>query len=266
MPTGIIYGYKDSAGEICYIGQTINLSLRDRQHRGAKSQFGKLIRRLSISVEGPIVLERVEGSSQYDLRLNLSWAETIWMFRLKTYRPSFGRGFNFCLPYPSDFEGSSKAGAAVAKAIISHEQRVAWGKQGAEQMRKPGSPGYDRFLSGVKCYREKIASDPVLRKKAVSDAQKAGSISLKKFLSVPENRARYEWNRRPTKKQEARKNLGKAFRKLNEDKGHQRKAGLAAGAATKKFASNNPGFFRECTLHREHLRNGLVDFCCSRCS
>jgi NUMOD3 motif len=145
MMTGYIYGYRFS-GRWLYVGQTVDVAKRHKGHLqgpryGSKCKFDGLLDLLSWSGITPIVLETVEGTNLEDLKFNLRFQETIWMFKLKTYYPCFGRGENYAVP--------SKSFALGRRWKLSASQRVAIGNSNRGKKLGPLSPERRAQLSVV---------------------------------------------------------------------------------------------------------------------
>src|ERR1700674_5288114 len=103
-PVAYIYGYRD-AQHWHYVGQARDVARRDKGHLKGNSDFDCTYQIVGPDVLHLVVLEEVTGIDDKDLSFNLRWTETVWMFKCHTYRPSFGRGMNHCLPFDTDYRG-----------------------------------------------------------------------------------------------------------------------------------------------------------------
>jgi hypothetical protein len=142
MNIGYIYGYRErSTGRWLYVGQSLDSVKRDKGHRkGGRSEFDRIYSVVGQdAIEGPVILETVNGIDRKDLSVNLHWQETIWMIRLRTYRWAFdGRGFNRGLPWGSDYESIGRFGALNQ----SREARLRAASSGARRRNELyGNPG-----------------------------------------------------------------------------------------------------------------------------
>jgi hypothetical protein len=110
---GLIYAYPHYVGQVQSIDR---LNVRHKTH--LKKHF---------DWPEPEAVEIVTGVDHRDLLFNLAFQETIWMFKLHTYRPIFSGGLNLALPFAWDRARAGHLGGLIGgkrtKQLHPEEQR-----------------------------------------------------------------------------------------------------------------------------------------------
>jgi hypothetical protein len=186
---GVIYGYP------CYVGQ-VQSGLKKRllgRHTAHLRNHPKWSK--------PVILERVTGKSLPDLIFNLTFQETIWMFKRHTYRPIWGKGFNKVLPFKNNYKNAGLAGAKglVEKRkkdpILDKKIRDFFSKIGLKYGRKNG-------LDLAKRRKKDAVLDKKIRASAGEGGHLAQKILKKKGLGLYDPKVREKGRTISNEKQE----------------------------------------------------------------
>ena len=153
MHTGLIYAYPNYIGQV----QSLNLLRRHRQHLAKHPDWSM-----------PIILEVVDGKSKEDLIFNLAWAETIWMFKLHTYKPVWSAGLNKMLPASKDYEVIGKLGGGIRNMSDKSTKRMMSGTGVTRDARARHKRG---------CKKGGLASAKIVSKRILNDAGRAVLVS-----------------------------------------------------------------------------------------
>ena len=154
MVRGFIYFYAEG-----YVGQTVNLRLRRVRHLRKGRKWKE-----------PIILETVVGANRNDLLFNMSFQETIWIFKMHTYRRLWPGGLTVNLPDSNDH----KLPGILNRGLVRSEEtraKIRAARKFQKNTRKgiPHSPEVRAKLSKI---QKVIMSKPEERKR-VSEQTKA---------------------------------------------------------------------------------------------
>lgn len=197
---GVIYGYPRPDGSIFYVGQSRNLQKRRKEHltesRPCLIPIDRYLRTLENPPE-PVVLMRITSSTRQKLVDDLSFYETVLMFKHHTLVPWFPKdgGFNFRVPWPTDYETKGRIGCFIRNRIHGSPTTPAGRRKGGRAAGKQNWQRYGNFSTPEGRVKGGQTAGRLSRERGIGlfaltfeqrsiNGRRAGKLSAAKFTAV----------------------------------------------------------------------------------